>query len=82
MEAQHCAYKDEEGRELDEHGPGLDYASVPQNCWNSKASHGRRTSQEFCSINPPSTFSAGQEVCGSTTKKQAWHWYKDVHESC
>lgn len=24
MEAQHCAYKDEEGRELDEHGPRLD----------------------------------------------------------
>lgn len=60
MEAHNCAYKDEEGRELDEHGPSLDQASMPQNCWNSQTSHGGRTSQELRSIHPP-------EIIGTTS---------------
>lgn len=53
VEAHHRAHKNEEGRELDEHGPGLDQASMPQDCWDSEAAHGRRSGQKLCSIDPP-----------------------------
>uniref|UniRef100_A0A0A9FE09 Uncharacterized protein n=1 Tax=Arundo donax TaxID=35708 RepID=A0A0A9FE09_ARUDO len=54
---------------------------MPQNRWNGDASHGRCTSQEFGSIHPRSTISASEELCRSAAKEQAWHWYKDIHDS-